>query len=54
MPNLTTHDNSPTTERMRRPVGGRFAQTTHHKPRNTRRDRTNAAAILAALDSREG
>lgn len=36
-----------TTEPIRRPVAGRINQTTHHRPRHTRRDRVTAARIAA-------
>jgi len=39
------------TEPMRRPKVARFGQTTHHRPRNTRRDRvTTASRELAHLE----
>lgn len=34
------------TEPIRRPKAGRIDQTTHHRPRNTRKDRVRAAAAL--------
>jgi hypothetical protein len=40
-----------TTERMRPPKVARFRQTTHHRPRTTRRDRVqHAARVTAALE----
>lgn len=44
------HYNEATTERIERPKVARFRQTTHHQPRNTRRDRVEAAAKLAELE----
>lgn len=36
-------------ERIERPKVARFRQTTHHRPRNTRRDRVQATRELAEL-----
>jgi hypothetical protein len=36
-------------ERITKPSGGRFRQSTVHQPRNTRRDRITQSARLAAL-----
>jgi hypothetical protein len=36
-------------ERIERPKVARFRQTTHHQPRNTRRDRVQATRRLAEL-----
>jgi hypothetical protein len=36
-------------ERIERPKVARFRQTTHHRPRNTRRDRVQAMRELAEL-----
>lgn len=44
------HYDESATERIERPKVARFRQTTHHRPRNTRRDRVTAAAKLPTLE----
>lgn len=46
-----THSTNANVEPIRRPTIGRLNQTTHHRPRHTRRDRVKAAArVLATLE----